>query len=164
DQVGLLVSLELCSLTLQHGDDSTANLISSGLFGDGAAAVVMAGAAFEGPVHGGSVHGGAARGGAATIADPAAGAAADAAPDLTSAATRDAAPDPEADPEPEPAADTVDATRAHNLHITASASHLYPGTEDQLGWHIGANGFAIMLAAGLPRLIEEHLAHHLDAF
>jgi alkylresorcinol/alkylpyrone synthase len=35
--------VELCSLTLQHGDDSTANLVSSGLFGDGAAAVVMVG-------------------------------------------------------------------------------------------------------------------------
>lgn len=43
NDVALLVSVELCSLTLQHGDDSTANLVSSGLFGDGAAAVVMVG-------------------------------------------------------------------------------------------------------------------------
>jgi alkylresorcinol/alkylpyrone synthase len=42
--VAVLVSVELCSLTIQHGDDSTANLVSSGLFGDGAAAVVMVGA------------------------------------------------------------------------------------------------------------------------
>ena len=41
--VALLVSVELCSLTLQHGDDSTANLVSSGLFGDGGAAVVVVG-------------------------------------------------------------------------------------------------------------------------
>ena len=41
--VALLVSVELCSLTIQHGDDSMANLVSSGLFGDGAAAVVMVG-------------------------------------------------------------------------------------------------------------------------
>lgn len=41
--VALVVSVELCSLTIQHGDDSTANLVSSGLFGDGAAAVVMVG-------------------------------------------------------------------------------------------------------------------------
>ncbi|SDR85272.1 isopalmitoylresorcinol synthase [Paraoerskovia marina] len=41
--VALLVSVELCSLTIQHGDSSTANLVSSGLFGDGAAAVVMVG-------------------------------------------------------------------------------------------------------------------------
>ena len=43
DHVALLVSVELCSLTIQHGDDSMANLVSSGLFGDGAAAVVMVG-------------------------------------------------------------------------------------------------------------------------
>lgn len=35
-----LVSVELCSLTLQHGDLSVPNLIASGLFGDGAAAVI----------------------------------------------------------------------------------------------------------------------------
>lgn len=44
DQVALLVSVELCSLTLQRDDDSTANLVASGLFGDGGAAVVLAGA------------------------------------------------------------------------------------------------------------------------
>jgi alkylresorcinol/alkylpyrone synthase len=42
--VSLLVSIELCSLTLQHGDDSSANMVASGLFGDGAAAVVVVGA------------------------------------------------------------------------------------------------------------------------
>jgi alkylresorcinol/alkylpyrone synthase len=40
----LLVSVELCSLTLQHEDLSIANIIASGLFGDGAAAVVLRGA------------------------------------------------------------------------------------------------------------------------
>lgn len=43
DGVALLVAVELCSLTIQHGDDSVANLVSSGLFGDGAAAVVVVG-------------------------------------------------------------------------------------------------------------------------
>ena len=42
-QAGLLLSVELCSLTLQRQDLSIANLISSGLFGDGAAAVLMLG-------------------------------------------------------------------------------------------------------------------------
>ncbi|MEZ0448265.1 type III polyketide synthase [Cellulomonas sp. ICMP 17802] len=51
--VALLVSVELCSLTLQHGDDSMANIVSSGLFGDGAAAVVMVGADRAGDVRGG---------------------------------------------------------------------------------------------------------------
>ncbi len=43
DDVAVLVSVELCSLTVQRGDDSMANLVASGLFGDGAAAVVMVG-------------------------------------------------------------------------------------------------------------------------
>lgn len=43
DQVAVLLAVELCSLTLQREDTSIANLISSGLFGDGAAAVVVAG-------------------------------------------------------------------------------------------------------------------------
>lgn len=36
----LLLSVELCSLTLQRGDTSVANCIAAGLFADGAAAVV----------------------------------------------------------------------------------------------------------------------------
>ena len=44
----LLLSVELCSLTIQPDDLSPANLISSGLFGDGAAAVVISGAECEG--------------------------------------------------------------------------------------------------------------------
>ena len=44
DQYALLLSVELCSLTWQDDDQSVANLISTGLFGDGAAAVIIAGA------------------------------------------------------------------------------------------------------------------------
>ena len=43
DQYALLLSVELCSLTWQDDDQSVANLISTGLFGDGCAAVVLAG-------------------------------------------------------------------------------------------------------------------------
>ncbi|WP_406832679.1 3-oxoacyl-[acyl-carrier-protein] synthase III C-terminal domain-containing protein [Pedococcus sp. KACC 23699] len=43
-EVAVLVSTELCSLTVQRDDTSMANLVASGLFGDGAAAVVMVGA------------------------------------------------------------------------------------------------------------------------
>ena len=45
EHVALLLSVELCSLTLQRQDLSVANLIASGLFGDGAAAVLAVGAA-----------------------------------------------------------------------------------------------------------------------
>jgi alkylresorcinol/alkylpyrone synthase len=44
DAVAVLMSVELCSLTLQRDDASVPNLVGSGLFGDGAAAVVAAGA------------------------------------------------------------------------------------------------------------------------
>ncbi len=43
DEAGVLLSIELCSLTIQPDDFSVANIISSGLFGDGAAAVLMVG-------------------------------------------------------------------------------------------------------------------------
>ena len=43
EHVARLVAAELCSLTVQHGDDSMANMVSSGLFGDGAAAAVLVG-------------------------------------------------------------------------------------------------------------------------
>ena len=42
-EVAVLLSVELCSLTLQREDVSMANVIATGLFGDGAAAVVLAG-------------------------------------------------------------------------------------------------------------------------
>lgn len=45
DHVAVLVSVELCSLTWQRNDLTVANLISSGLFGDGSAAVILSGAA-----------------------------------------------------------------------------------------------------------------------
>jgi alkylresorcinol/alkylpyrone synthase len=43
DDVAVLLSVELCSLTVQRGDTSIPNLVASGLFGDGAAAVVAVG-------------------------------------------------------------------------------------------------------------------------
>jgi alkylresorcinol/alkylpyrone synthase len=52
DQVAVLLSVELCSLTLQPEDLSIPNLIASGLFGDGAAAVVVTGE--DRPVNGAS--------------------------------------------------------------------------------------------------------------
>lgn len=42
-KVAVLLSVELCSLTLQREDLEVANLIASGLFGDGAAAAVVVG-------------------------------------------------------------------------------------------------------------------------
>uniref|UniRef100_A0AAU2W1C5 Type III polyketide synthase n=1 Tax=Streptomyces sp. NBC_00008 TaxID=2903610 RepID=A0AAU2W1C5_9ACTN len=44
DDVAVLLSVELCSLTFQRHDASTANLVATALFGDGASAVVALGA------------------------------------------------------------------------------------------------------------------------
>ncbi len=67
DQVAALVSVELCSLTVQAEDRSVANFIATGLFGDGAAAAVVCGARARG---GGprAAHAGARTGGAASQA------------------------------------------------------------------------------------------------
>ncbi|HEU4382200.1 MAG TPA: 3-oxoacyl-[acyl-carrier-protein] synthase III C-terminal domain-containing protein [Anaeromyxobacteraceae bacterium] len=42
-QVAVMLSVELCSLTLQREDVSVANVVASGIFGDGAAAAVLCG-------------------------------------------------------------------------------------------------------------------------
>ena len=42
-QAGALLSVELCSLTLQSADLSVPNLVATGLFGDGSASVLMVG-------------------------------------------------------------------------------------------------------------------------
>ncbi|MFE5207302.1 type III polyketide synthase [Streptomyces sp. NPDC056600] len=103
----VLLSVELCSLTLQRRDDSTANLVAGALFGDGAAALV-------------------ARGGA--CADPAA---------------RGTAAGPS---------------------VVAVRSHLYPGTERLLGWDVGAGGFRVVIDAGIPDLVRDHLGAGVRAF
>ena len=46
-EIAVLLAVELCSLTLQRDDLSVANIVASGLFGDGAAAVVLSGGARE---------------------------------------------------------------------------------------------------------------------
>jgi alkylresorcinol/alkylpyrone synthase len=45
NQIGALLAVELCSLTIQREDNSVANLVATSLFGDGAAAVITKGAA-----------------------------------------------------------------------------------------------------------------------
>lgn len=45
----VLLAVELCSLTVQRDDMSVPNIIASGLFGDGAAAMVLRGAATAAP-------------------------------------------------------------------------------------------------------------------
>jgi alkylresorcinol/alkylpyrone synthase len=49
DEVAVLLSVELCSLTLQPEDLSITNVVATGLFGDGAAAVVLGGGSRRAP-------------------------------------------------------------------------------------------------------------------
>ncbi len=100
DQLAVLVAVELCSLTLQRDDSSVANMIASALFGDGAAAVVMAGAE---------------RGG-------------------------------------------------KGPKVVASRSVLFPNTEEVMGWEVGEQGFRIVLNAGVPNLVREHIRPNVDRF
>lgn len=50
--VAMLVSVELCSLTVQRNDRSPANMVAAGLFGDGAAALIAVGGDHEAEVTG----------------------------------------------------------------------------------------------------------------
>lgn len=101
--VALLVCLELCSLTVQRDDRSRANMVASGLFGDGAAAAVVVG-------------------------------------------------------DDHPAA----ARAQRGPEVVATRSRLYPGTEDVLGWDVGASGFRIVLSPTLPALVEHGLAEDAE--
>jgi alkylresorcinol/alkylpyrone synthase len=102
DQTALLVSVELCSLTLQLKDQSIANVIASGLFADGAAAAIVSGAAREdGP---------------------------------------------------------------HWPKVVASKSMFFHDTEQMMGWHVGDNGFEIVLSAGVPDLVRNKLRNGADLF
>lgn len=111
--VAALVAVELCSLTIQRQDTSTANLVASGLFGDGAAALVAVGA--EHPL----AAGGDARDG------------------------RPAGPPPT---------------------VVASRSRTYPGTEEAMGWDVGATGFRIVLGVEVPDLVRDRVGGDVAAF
>ncbi|MFF4489868.1 type III polyketide synthase [Streptomyces sp. NPDC001544] len=105
EDTAVLLTVELCSLTLQRHDDSRANLVAGALFGDGAGALVARGSA------GGSAGAGAA-----------------------------------------------------GPSVVATRSHLYPGTEQLLGWDIGARGFRVVIDAGVPGVVRDHLGRHVRAF
>jgi alkylresorcinol/alkylpyrone synthase len=54
DHTAALLTVEICSLTMRGDDMSTANLIAAGLFGDGAAAVVVRGSKTNYPASAGA--------------------------------------------------------------------------------------------------------------
>lgn len=100
DQVGALISVELCSLTVQRDDRSVANLVASGLFGDGAAAVVAVGS------------------------------------------NR---------PEPGP-------------RVLDSRSHLFPDSEQMMGWDVGTGGLKLVLDPRVPEIVRQYLGEDVRTF
>ncbi|MFD0168375.1 type III polyketide synthase [Streptomyces decoyicus] len=108
DDTAVLLTVELCSLTLQQRDRSRANLVAGALFGDGAAALV-------------------ARGSSCGIGD--------------GIRAGDAGPS-----------------------VVATCSRLYPGTEQLLGWDIGADGFRVVIDTGIPGIVRDHFGRHVRAF
>lgn len=104
DQVGVLLAVELCSLTIQRQDNSVANLVASSLFGDGASAVVVKGA-----------NKGASRAG-------------------------------------------------RGPRVLATRSRIYPDSEDVMGWHIGTDGFKIVLSVDVATITEKYLGDDVRDF
>lgn len=102
DHLAVLLSVELCSLTLQRDDLSIPNLIATGLFGDGAAAAVVSG--------------------------------------------------------------RPDTARGPAPRVVATMSTFYPGTEDVMGWRIGASGFKIVLSSDVPEMVSRYLVHDATRF
>ncbi|UNX54775.1 type III polyketide synthase [Georgenia sp. TF02-10] len=132
--VGVLLAVELCSLTIQRGDTSTANLVASGLFGDGAGAVVAVGAEHPLARTGDGGTDGTAGDGGGVAGSTAAG-------DGDGVARAAAGPT-----------------------VVASRSHLYAGTEAAMGWDVRATGLRIVLGAEVPELVRGRVGEDVAAF
>ncbi|MER5623136.1 3-oxoacyl-[acyl-carrier-protein] synthase III C-terminal domain-containing protein [Streptosporangium sp. NPDC001682] len=162
EQLAVLLSVELCSLTLQRGDASVANMVASALFGDGATAVVACGDEWR-PRRTGSPatsRAGAVSGASATTrpagpagSSPAAGAPATAWP---------AGPAGSSPSTGEPASHRPCGRAAPA--VVASRSHLYPGSEHVMGWHVGDTGFRVLLDASVPEVVRTYLADDVHDF
>lgn len=48
--------------------------------------------------------------------------------------------------------------------VLATRSHLYPDTEDVMGWHIGSGGFRIILSVEVATVAEKYLAEDVRNF
>jgi alkylresorcinol/alkylpyrone synthase len=104
DDVAVLVSVELCTLTYPAAKPSLATLVGTALFGDGAAAVVAVG---------------------------------------------------------ERRAEKIGAA---GPDVLGSRSHLYPDSQNTMGWKIGSSGFGLILSADVPTIVERYLADDVTQF
>ena len=104
DEVAVLLSVELCSLTFPATGPSLASLVGTALFGDGAAAVVAVG---------------------------------------------------------ERRAERVGAA---GPDVLGSRSHLYPDSQNTMGWSIGSKGFGLILSPDVAAVVEKYLADDVTQF
>lgn len=104
DEVAVLLSVELCSLTFPATGPSMAALIGTALFGDGAAAVVAVG---------------------------------------------------------ERRAEMIGAA---GPDVLGSRSHLYPDSQNTMGWNIGSCGFGLILSPDVAGVVERYLADDVRQF
>src|SRR6201993_2176892 len=56
------------------------------------------------------------------------------------------------------------ARTATGLRVLATRSHLYPDTEDVMGWNIGTNGFQIKLSNEVANVAEKYLGEDVRHF
>jgi alkylresorcinol/alkylpyrone synthase len=104
DDVAVLLSVELCSLTYPAARPSLATLVGTALFGDGAAAVVAVG---------------------------------------QRRAKKIGAAGPD---------------------VLGSRSHLYPDSQNTMGWNIGSSGFGLILSPDVASVVDRYLADDVTGF
>ncbi|GAA4200808.1 hypothetical protein GCM10022252_54580 [Streptosporangium oxazolinicum] len=194
DHLAVLLSVELCSLTLQRGDASIANMVASALFGDGATAVVACGDEWRPRRTGSSSASRAAgaNGASATTrpVGPAGSSPANGSPaahhrlplsvpsvspvsSASSGAAR-SSPATGAPVTPRPLPEPAGAYEAYGIPepadaltgpmVVASRSHLYPGSEHVMGWDVGDTGFRVVLDASVPEVVRTYLADDVHGF
>jgi len=149
--VGALLAVELCTLTVPVTGVTTADMVVSGLFGDGAAAVIATGDA------------------PATTLGPGvtAAAAAPLAPVPVGLALVGATPVGPALVTPAPVGPVVGSAPAGPAafpRVLATRSQVYPDTQDALGWRLGSDGFRIVLTTELATVVEQGLAEGVTSF
>jgi alkylresorcinol/alkylpyrone synthase len=129
-----LLAVELCSLTLPRASVTTADLVASALFGDGAVALVATGT--QPPRR----------------------------PRRRSSRQNRPTQPSAAPQTPVPAQTPVPTQSPRLPRILATRSEVYPDSADALGWRLGADGFRIVLTAELAEVVERRLSGSVTGF